>query len=254
MGIQACPKKYAHSCGQCHRSDPNDEKNRHINVVFKFLPAICLPSDDITIRDGGSFYVRLKRAYQWHTIEYAITATLANGLLWLQIIFGAALTALGSVKTTRASTSIIILGAFQTVIAGLLTYFKGRNQPHRAKRFRDDLRRCLEEVENVHAKLNDGDSTLKVRAEFQRLLDMYKDARKTAESNEPEMWTQPNDLEQGRTNASRGQTSEGDEQHGTGSVPTQQNYSGPRTDPVANTAPPSMHGNSTNSQNDSHTA
>lgn len=68
-------------------------------------------------------------------------ASVANGMLWAQIIIGAAITALGATHANGSKTATIYLGAASTVIAGFLTYFKSRNQPNRSRQFRQALRK-----------------------------------------------------------------------------------------------------------------
>lgn len=75
------------------------------------------------------------------TVQYWFVASIANGMLWAQIIIGAAITALGATHASGSKTATIYLGAASTVIAGFLTYFKSRNQPNRSRQFRQALRK-----------------------------------------------------------------------------------------------------------------
>jgi hypothetical protein len=77
---------------------------------------------------------------------YLITAALSNTLLLTQVVLGAALTALGASESSHIL--ITVFGALNTVIAGLVAYLKSRGQPMRARMFRDDLDRVVDEMEN----------------------------------------------------------------------------------------------------------
>ncbi|KAK5195408.1 hypothetical protein LTR96_002169 [Exophiala xenobiotica] len=88
-----------------------------------------------------SFDERIRRDYRWHTVQYWFVASVANGMLWAQIIIGAAITALGATHASGSKTATIYLGAASTVIAGFLTYFKSRSQPVRSRQFRQALRK-----------------------------------------------------------------------------------------------------------------
>lgn len=77
---------------------------------------------------------------------YLITAALSNTLLLTQVVLGAALTALGASESSHIL--ITVFGALNTIIAGLVAYLKSRGQPMRARMFRDDLDRVVDEMEN----------------------------------------------------------------------------------------------------------
>lgn len=77
---------------------------------------------------------------------YLFTAALSNTLLLTQVVLGAALTALGASESSHIL--ITVFGALNTVIAGLVAYLKSRGQPMRARMFRDDLDRVVDEMEN----------------------------------------------------------------------------------------------------------
>jgi hypothetical protein len=77
---------------------------------------------------------------------YLFTAALSNTLLLTQVVLGAALTALGASESSHIL--ITVFGALNTIIAGLVAYLKSRGQPMRARMFRDDLDRVVDEMEN----------------------------------------------------------------------------------------------------------
>ena len=95
---------------------------------------------------ADSLYMRALKHRRNQSATYAFTATLTNGMLLSQVVLGAALTALGASNSSRVL--ITVFGALNTVIAGLIAFLKSRGQPMRARMFRDDLDRVVDEIEN----------------------------------------------------------------------------------------------------------
>jgi hypothetical protein len=148
-------------------------------------------------------------------VQYWFVASLANGLLWAQIVIGAALTALGayvvpglpltgvrsaytffahhSTKTANAQTAVIYLGAASTVIAGLLTYFKSRNQPNRARQFRQALRGVRNKIDDKAHELH-GLTPEQARAVAAGIVKQYNQALAEAAANYPDLWVTLGDL------------------------------------------------------------
>jgi SMODS and SLOG-associating 2TM effector domain len=154
--------------------------------------------------------LRNKRSQQW---TYAITAALSNTLLLSQVVLGAALTALGASESSHIL--ITLFGAANTIIAGVVAYLKSRGQPMRARMYRDDLERVVDEIENseimwrglslasdrtalmstgisrnMHGyseiPLHDGQVT--VRSEVARLTRLYDRTIRTNTLNSPDMY------------------------------------------------------------------
>ncbi|KAJ9631319.1 hypothetical protein H2204_008261, partial [Knufia peltigerae] len=93
-----------------------------------------------------SLYGRVTRQLAHQRWTYYTTASLSNTMLLTQVVLGAALTALGASESSHVL--ITIFGAMNTVIAGLVAYLKSRGQPMRARMYRDDLERVVDEIEN----------------------------------------------------------------------------------------------------------
>jgi hypothetical protein len=127
---------------------------------------------------------------------YALTRALTNTLLLAQVVLGAALTGLGA--TDSPGWLITIFGAANTIIAGIVTFLKSRGQPMRARMFRDDLSRVVDEIENsatmwrgISQKVHgydaiDTDDAVTVRSEVARLTRLYDRAVKTNTMNDPD--------------------------------------------------------------------
>ncbi|OCT47332.1 hypothetical protein CLCR_02588 [Cladophialophora carrionii] len=135
-----------------------------------------------------SLRLRVTRAYKTHTYQYWFVAILSNSLLFLQIVIAASLTALGAFNNRRARTATIFLGASNTVIAGLLTYFKSRNQPNRARQFRNDLAAVVVQLDDTEANFRNPTWQGDESAELQKIRDAYKQARLDAQANYPDLW------------------------------------------------------------------
>ncbi|KAH6612387.1 hypothetical protein C7974DRAFT_418338 [Boeremia exigua] len=134
-----------------------------------------------------SFDQRIRKEYRLHTIQYWFVASLANGLLWMQIIIGAALTALGAIRTSESQTATIYLGAASTITAGLLTYFKSRNQPNRSRQ----LRQALRGVRNMMDDQSRGMAGLtpeEAKDAARRIIKQYNEALAEAATNYPDLW------------------------------------------------------------------
>jgi hypothetical protein len=113
-------------------------------------------------------------------------------------VLGATLTALGASESSHVL--ITIFGVMNIVIAGLVAYLKSRGQPIRARMFRDDMERVVDEIENSEVmwlgiskdalgydEINtDGEVT--VRSEVARLTRLYDRAVKTNTMNNPDIY------------------------------------------------------------------
>ncbi len=93
-----------------------------------------------------SLYGRASRQLSAQRLTYYGTASLSNAMLLGQVMIGAALTALGASQSSHIL--ITVFGAMNTIIAGLVAYLKSRGQPMRARMYRDDLERVVDEIEN----------------------------------------------------------------------------------------------------------
>ncbi|KIW46799.1 uncharacterized protein PV06_02435 [Exophiala oligosperma] len=153
--------------------------------------------EQIVARDDEhytSLRTRVTQAYETHTVQYWFVASLANGLLFLQILVAASLTVLGAFKDHRARTASIFLGATNTVVAGLLTYFKSRNQPNRARQFRDALQDCVQQLDDAEANFRNPNWTGNVFDEMEKVRSSYNRARKDARANYPDLWVRAGSL------------------------------------------------------------
>lgn len=129
---------------------------------------------------------------------YAFSSAMTNTLLLTQIVLGAALTGLGA--SASSPILVTVFGALNTIIAGLIAFLKSRGQPMRARMFRDDLARVVDEIENsatmwrgISQKAHgydaiDTDESVTVRSEVARLTRLYDRAVKTNTMNDPDFY------------------------------------------------------------------
>lgn len=118
-----------------------------------------------------------KKSYNWFS-------WLINSALGLQIIFAAALTALGAGNGPRSA--VTAFGALNTIIAGFLTYLKGSGLPNRFKYYKEELTKVREYIEQREREFSRGDINVDIRAECATIADMYEAVRRDIEVNTPE--------------------------------------------------------------------
>lgn len=141
-----------------------------------------------------SLYGRAIQKRNTQNATYLFTAALSNTLLLTQVVLGAALTALGASESSHIL--ITVFGALNTIIAGLVAYLKSRGQPMRARMFRDDLDRVVDEMENSEVMwlgIQQGvhgydeiaiDDTVSVRSEVARLTRLLDKAVRSNTMND----------------------------------------------------------------------
>ena len=115
---------------------------------------------------------------QYHISNYVVNI---SGMA--QIIVGAALTALGASNGPKAA--VTVLGAANTIMAGLLTYLKGQGLPTRLEQYLHLLRTLREHIEEREREFLEPDCLLDVDEEIARVAKMYQEIRQTAEDNAP---------------------------------------------------------------------
>jgi len=176
--------------------DSNDVHSQFCELVG--VPPSNLPPDSKWSLRPTTLYKRATRELHSQNITYLVTACLSNTLLLTQVVLGATLTALGASESSHVL--ITIFGVMNTVIAGLVAYLKSRGQPMRARMFRDDMERVVDEIENSEVmwlgisrgvlgydEINtDGEVT--VRSEVARLTRLYDRAVKTDTMNNPDIY------------------------------------------------------------------
>ncbi|KAL8741808.1 MAG: hypothetical protein Q9190_005623, partial [Brigantiaea leucoxantha] len=119
-----------------------------------------------------------KVRFQYNISSYVVSV---GGML--QIVVGAALTALGAAN--GPSAIVTIFGAVNTVIAGLLTYLKGQGLPTRLEQYLHLLRTLREHIEEREREFLEPGCELDVDEEIKGIAKMYQEVRQTAQDNAP---------------------------------------------------------------------
>ncbi|KAK5073953.1 hypothetical protein LTR64_006906 [Lithohypha guttulata] len=159
-------------------------------------PSNAGPKNKISI-PKKSLYGRVVSQLSSQRRAYNFSASLNNLLLLSQVVLGAALTALGA--SASSHILITIFGATNTIIAGLVAYLKSRGQPMRARMYRDDLERLVDEIENsevmwrgisegIHGYDEIDTDEVTVRSEVARLTRLYDRAIRLNGMNNPDMY------------------------------------------------------------------
>ena len=115
--------------------------------------------------------------------QYNVSNYVVNIGGMLQIVVGAAVTALGAANGPRAA--VTIFGAANTIMAGLLTYLKGQGLPYRLEQYLHLLRTLREHIEERERELMEPDCPLDVEEEIKSIIKMYQEVRQSKEDNAP---------------------------------------------------------------------
>lgn len=122
--------------------------------------------------------------------QFWVAASIINTCYFGQICIAAALTALGA--SASSNIAITVLGAANTVMAGVLTYLKGQGLPNRLRMYWTSLRKCREFIEEKEREIaaegygwdekeDPEDEGIDVDAIIEVIVGMYHDVRQTAE-------------------------------------------------------------------------
>jgi len=153
-------------------------------------------ADDLggTLEEGRRSAVGIYRAViETQTrmaLQYALLSAFLYVVYFSQIIIGAALTAIGA-AASRFENVITVLGAVNTVLAGVLALIKGSGQPQKLGKDRIGYRRLQDWIEETEALLavgiigrNRRDVGLLVESAFKR----YNAVKESEENNDPDYY------------------------------------------------------------------
>lgn len=172
---------------------PNDENL----VIFRKALGINWTKANVdasTLEEGrksatGVYKCVIDAQTNKHTQHAAMTALLYI-LYFSQIVVGAALTALGPVAASY-TLQITLLGALNTVVAGVLALIKGSGQPQRLGKDQVGYRKLQDWIEETEALLAVGvigrdrrEVGLLVEVAFKK----YNAAKASEENNRPDMY------------------------------------------------------------------
>ena len=129
-------------------------------------------------------YKRTCQAESKARYQYYICAATFNTCFLLQIVVAAALTAIGAANGPHMA--VTVLGAVNTVIAGMLTYLKGQGLPNRLRRYQSELRKVREYIEERERDFSRADCQLDLDNEIAIIYRMYEAVRQNNEDNFPD--------------------------------------------------------------------
>lgn len=124
-----------------------------------------------------------KRKLQYFLLSWALNIT-----HFAQVVIGAALTALGP-NASRYTLAITVLGAINTVIAGVLALLKGSGLPERLYKDATEFRRLQDWIEETEALLStgiNGRDRREIGVLVQSAFRKYNSAKLSEESNRPD--------------------------------------------------------------------
>ena len=156
------------------------------NIVGIDTPTLLIHTNSSRPAQNLGVYTRIVSEERKTHYQYYFMATLVNASTLLQTVVAAALTALGA--SSSSHIAITILGAVNTVIAGLQTYLKGQGLPNRLRQYQFGLRKLREYIEDRERDFSLDDCTLDVDFVIKDVVAMYKAVRQTAEDNTPDTY------------------------------------------------------------------
>ncbi|KAI4240710.1 MAG: hypothetical protein L6R40_004955 [Gallowayella cf. fulva] len=142
-------------------------------------------------------YTRIIHEERTAKFQFYFAASVINVCYFGQICIAAALTALGA--SGSSNVAITVLGAANTVLAGVLTYLKGQGLPTRLRHYWTALRKCREFIEEVEREVEaeemggvgekgGKEEGVDVEGMIETIVRMYHDVRQTAEDNTPDTY------------------------------------------------------------------
>ena len=141
-------------------------------------------------RCAAGIYAEILRHAHTRSMQHRLLGSLLYMLYFMQILIGATLTALGPGAADR-SVAITILGACNTVIAGLLALIKGQGLPERLRNDEVEFRRLRDWVEETEALLAAGvigKDRKEVGALVETAFKKYNAAKQCEDDNKPETY------------------------------------------------------------------
>lgn len=139
------------------------------------------------------------------SIGYGFSSFIITTIYLLQILVAATITALAAYEGHRVA--VTVLGAINTVLAGLTAYVKGMGLPNRLRKSRDQFHHIREYAEYKERqfskydklgglKTEPGISALDPWIEAEVVRKMYNAAKKDQQDNYPDLYINNNEREQ----------------------------------------------------------
>lgn len=147
----------------------------------------------------GGYYRRAIDEQQSASYWFTISSILINLIYLVQILTAAAITGLASYQNANR-TLLTVLGALNTVLAGLMAYLKGQGLPNRLLRSREQFSKVMEYAEykerqfSHYASMLPGEkASMDPWGEADRVRDLFVAAKKDQQENYPDTYLNNNE-------------------------------------------------------------
>lgn len=137
LDTQSCQERYS-------KGQDKDDLHRQFCMLSGVQYSGQAAGTKRLLADHKTIYGRATQELSNQKVKYLITASFANLLLLIEVAIGGTLTILGAI---HKSYPIAVLAAISTCVASLVAYLESRGQPVRARMYRDDLERVIDEID-----------------------------------------------------------------------------------------------------------
>ncbi|OJJ96693.1 hypothetical protein ASPACDRAFT_54536 [Aspergillus aculeatus ATCC 16872] len=152
----------------------------------------------------GALYKRLRAQETHKTTHNRLFSIVFNFLAILQLVVGATITALGPLSADHM-VAITILGAINTIVAGVLALMKGRGLPQRLRKDLTEIRKVKTYIEEVEISLRyDADEQVNrnVMSLIKDCFNRYRIMQEVIDINQPDSYVNAPQLERGNQSGS----------------------------------------------------
>ncbi|PSS05125.1 hypothetical protein BD289DRAFT_449005 [Coniella lustricola] len=162
---------------------------RAVGINSDLAPKSIRPgAAELGLHEPTGIYRKIIDEKRSRKTKHFVISWLLNFVHFAQIVIGATLTALGP-NASRYTVPITVLGAVNTVIAGVLALLKGSGLPERLHKDETELHKLQEWIEETEALLATGiigrdrrDIGVLVESAFRK----YNSAKMSVENNRPD--------------------------------------------------------------------
>jgi hypothetical protein len=147
----------------------------------------------------GGYYRRAIDEQQSASYWFTVSSVLINLIYIIQILTAATITGLASYQNANR-TLLTVLGALNTVLAGLMAYLKGQGLPNRLLRSREQFSKVMEYAEykerqfSHYASMPPGEkAAMDPWGEADRVRDLFVAAKKDQQENYPDTYLNNNE-------------------------------------------------------------
>lgn len=137
-------------------------------------------------------YARVVQKEAQSARSFKLFSAFISFCIGAQVLVAACLTALGAGNASHRA--VTAFGAFNTVLAGFMAYFKGSGLPNRLKYYKNEWTKLREYIEQRERDFCREDHTLDLEAEVLTIERMYEEVKSDIESNTPDSFVSVRDI------------------------------------------------------------